>query len=137
MFCIFDPQKQGVHRVRLLVHFTDVLDRMSFMFNPDYDVLLNYFRDELFTKKYEKDGERQVRYLISRGWPFSIVQPSSTMSPQPTDLDFELASSTDVKGSDLSDTKEKNDNDILVNSVDRAQPIVTQRELWSYYCEFC
>ena len=137
MFCIFDPQKQGVHRVGLLVHFTDVFDRMSFMFNPDYDVLLNYFRDELFTKKYEKDGERRVRYLISRGWPFGIVQPSSTMSPQPTDLDFELASSTDVKGSDLSDTKEKNDNDILVNSVDRVQPIVTQRELWSYYCEFC
>jgi len=66
------------------------------------------------------------------------------MSLQPVVQSTELASAADVKDQDasafkliLSDTNDRRDKDILANSMDMDQPVVTRRELWSYYCECC
>lgn len=62
------------------------------------------------------------------------------MSLQPVVQSAELASAADVKDQDalafkpiLSDTSDKRDKDIPTNSMDTDQPVVTRRELWSYY----
>ena len=63
------------------------------------------------------------------------------MPLQPVVRNAELASAIDMKdpevptfGLVLSDTGEKGNKDIPITSVDMGQPLVTRKELWSYYC---
>lgn len=66
------------------------------------------------------------------------------MSLQPVVHSTELAPAADVKDQDvsafkliLSDTRDRRDKDILTNFMDVNQPVVTRKELWTYYCECC
>ncbi|KIM52632.1 hypothetical protein SCLCIDRAFT_32528 [Scleroderma citrinum Foug A] len=62
------------------------------------------------------------------------------MSLQPVVYSTELAPAADVKDQDvsafkliLSDTRDRRDKDILTNFMDVNQPVVTRKELWTYY----